>query len=162
MQRLRRLEWTKETDILDVWFDSGVSSIAVLESRDELRWPADVYIEGGDQFRGWFNSSLMVGIAAHDRAPYNTVITHGWTLDAQGRAMHKSAGNAIEPGQGDQAVRRGNIRLWCASSNYFDDMRGSDEILQRVTDGYRKLRNTARFALGNLHGFDPARHGAGR
>jgi isoleucyl-tRNA synthetase len=150
-------EWTKETDILDVWFDSGVSSIAVLENRPELRWPADVYIEGGDQFRGWFNSSLMVGIAAHDRAPYNTVITHGWTLDAQGRAMHKSAGNAIEP---DKVIKQSGaetIRLWCASSNYFDDMRGSDEILQRVTDAYRKLRNTARFALGNLHEFDPAR-----
>ncbi len=150
-------EWTKETDILDVWFDSGVSSIAVLESRAELRWPADVYIEGGDQFRGWFNSSLMVGIAAHDRAPYDAVITHGWTLDAQGRAMHKSAGNAVEP---DKVINQSGaeiIRLWCASSNYFDDMRASDEILQRVMDGYRKLRNTARFALGNLHGFDPAR-----
>src|SRR5689334_12792011 len=148
-------EWTKETDILDVWFDSGTSSIAVLENRQELRWPADVYIEGGDQFRGWFNSSLMVGLAAHDKAPYKTVITHGWTLDAQGRAMHKSAGNAIEP---DVVIKQSGaeiIRLWCASSNYFDDMRGSDEILQRVTDGYRKLRNTARFALGNLHGFDP-------
>ena len=150
-------EWTKESDILDVWFDSGVSSIAVLESREELRWPADVYLEGGDQFRGWFNSSLMVGIAAHDRAPYDAVITHGWTLDAQGRAMHKSAGNAVEP---EKVIKQSGaeiIRLWCASSNYFDDMRASDEILQRVTDGYRKLRNTARFALGNLHGFDPAR-----
>lgn len=150
-------EWTKESDILDVWFDSGTSSIAVLENREELRWPADVYIEGGDQFRGWFNSSLMIGIAAHDRAPYKTVITHGWTLDAQGRAMHKSAGNAIEP---DKVIKQSGaeiIRLWCVSSNYFDDMRGSDEILQRVTDGYRKLRNTARFALGNLYGFDPSR-----
>jgi len=150
-------EWTKETDILDVWFDSGTSSVAVLENREELRWPADVYIEGGDQFRGWFNSSLMIGIAARDRAPYNTVITHGWTLDAQGRAMHKSAGNAVEP---DKVIKQSGaeiIRLWCASSNYFDDMRASDEILQRVTDGYRKLRNTARFALGNLYGFDPAR-----
>ncbi len=150
-------EFTKESDILDVWFDSGTSSIAVLENREELRWPADVYLEGGDQFRGWFNSSLMVGIAAHDRAPYKTVITHGWTLDAQGRAMHKSAGNAVEP---DKVIKQSGaetIRLWCASSNYFDDMRGSDEILQRVTDGYRKLRNTARFALGNLYGFDPAR-----
>jgi isoleucyl-tRNA synthetase len=129
----------------------------VLENREELRWPADVYIEGGDQFRGWFNSSLMIGIAARDRAPYKTVITHGWTLDAQGRAMHKSAGNAIEP---DVVIKQSGaetIRLWCASSNYFDDMRASDEILQRVTDGYRKLRNTARFALGNLDGFDPAR-----
>ncbi|HEY6805052.1 MAG TPA: isoleucine--tRNA ligase [Pyrinomonadaceae bacterium] len=149
-------EWTKETDILDVWFDSGVSSIAVLENREELRWPADVYIEGGDQFRGWFNSSLMVGLAAHDAAPYKTVITHGWTLDGQGKAMHKSAGNAVEP---DEVIKQSGaeiIRLWCASSNYFDDMRASDEILQRVTDGYRKLRNTARFALGNLAGFDPA------
>ena len=149
-------EWTKETDILDVWFDSGVSSIAVLENREELNWPADVYIEGGDQFRGWFNSSLMVGLAAHDHAPYKTVITHGWTLDGQGKAMHKSAGNAVEP---DVVIKQSGaeiIRLWCASSNYFDDMRASDEILQRVTDGYRKLRNTARFALGNLAGFDPA------
>jgi isoleucyl-tRNA synthetase len=150
-------EWTKETDILDVWFDSGTSSIAVLENREELRWPADVYIEGGDQFRGWFNSSLMVGIAAHDRAPYKTVITHGWTLDAQGRAMHKSAGNAIEPEKVFKQSGAETIRLWCASSNYFDDVRGSDEILQRVTDGYRKLRNTARFALGNLYGFEPDR-----
>jgi isoleucyl-tRNA synthetase len=150
-------QWTKETDILDVWFDSGVSSIAVLENREELRWPADVYLEGGDQFRGWFNSSLFVGLAAHDRAPYKTVITHGWTLDAHGKAMHKSAGNAVEP---EVVIKNSGaeiIRLWCASSNYFDDMRGSDEILQRVMDGYRKLRNTARFALGNLHGFDPPR-----
>lgn len=150
-------EWTKETDILDVWFDSGTSSIAVLENREELRWPADVYIEGGDQYRGWFNSSLMVGLAAHDRPPYKTVITHGWTLDGQGKAMHKSAGNAVEP---DVVIKQSGaeiIRLWCASSNYFDDMRASDEILQRVTDGYRKLRNTARFALGNLYGFDPTK-----
>jgi isoleucyl-tRNA synthetase len=150
-------EWTKESDILDVWFDSGCSSIAVLENREELRWPAEVYLEGGDQFRGWFNSSLMIGIAAHDRAPYQTVITHGWTLDAQGRAMHKSAGNAVEPEKVIKQSGAETIRLWCVSSNYFDDMRGSDEILQRVTDGYRKLRNTARFALGNLDGFDPAR-----
>lgn len=149
-------EWTKETDILDVWFDSGCSSVAVLENRDELVWPADVYIEGGDQYRGWFNSSLMVGLAAHDRAPYKTVITHGWTLDAQGRAMHKSAGNAVDPNEVIKQSGAETIRLWCASSNYFDDMRASNEILQRVTDGYRKLRNTARFALGNLHGFDPA------
>ena len=150
-------EWTKETDILDVWFDSGASSIAVLEHREELRWPADVYLEGGDQFRGWFNSSLMIGLAAHDRAPYKTVITHGWTVDAQGKEMHKSGGNAVPP---DEVIKESGadiLRLWCASSNYFDDMRSSKEILQRVTDGYRKLRNTARFALGNLHGFDPAR-----
>jgi len=150
-------EWTKETDILDVWFDSGASSIAVLENRQELCWPADVYIEGGDQFRGWFNSSLLVGLAVHDRAPYKTVLTHGWTLDAQGKSMHKSAGNAVAPEEVIKESGAEIVRLWCASSNYFDDMRCSNEILQRVTDGYRKLRNTARFALGNLHGFDPAR-----
>jgi isoleucyl-tRNA synthetase len=150
-------EFTKETDILDVWFDSGSSSIAVLEARDNLRWPADVYIEGGDQFRGWFNSSLMVGLAVHDRAPYKTVLCHGWTLDAQGKAMHKSLGNAVSPDEVIPKLGAEVLRLWVVSSNYMEDMRCSDEILQRVADGYRKLRNTARFALGNLDGFDPDR-----
>ena len=150
-------EFTKETDILDVWFDSGSSSIAVLENRENLRWPADVYIEGGDQFRGWFNSSLMVGLAVHDRAPYDAVLTHGWTLDAQGKAMHKSLGNAVSPDEVIPKLGAEVLRLWCVSSDYMEDMRCSDEILQRVTDGYRKLRNTARFALGNLDGFDPER-----
>jgi isoleucyl-tRNA synthetase len=150
-------DFTKESDILDVWFDSGSSSIAVLENRDHLRWPADVYIEGGDQFRGWFNSSLMVGLAVHDRAPYDAVLCHGWTLDAQGKAMHKSLGNAVSPDEIIPKLGAEVLRLWCASSDYMEDMRCSDEILQRVTDGYRKLRNTARFALGNLDGFDPAR-----
>jgi isoleucyl-tRNA synthetase len=150
-------EFTKETDILDVWFDSGSSSIAVLEARDHLRWPADVYIEGGDQFRGWFNSSLMVALAVHDRAPYDAVLCHGWTLDAQGKAMHKSLGNAVSPDEVIPKLGAEIIRLWCVSSNYMEDMRCSDEILQRVTDGYRKVRNTARYALGNLDGFDPTR-----
>src|SRR5947208_2749589 len=150
-------EFTKETDILDVWFDSGSSSIAVLENRDNLRWPADVYIEGGDQFRGWFNSSLIVGLAVHDRAPYDAVVCHGWTLDAQGKAMHKSLGNAVSPEEVIPKLGAEVLRLWCVSSDYMEDMRCSDEILQRVTDGYRKLRNTARFALGNLDGFDPRR-----
>ena len=149
-------EFTKESDILDVWFDSGSSSIAVLEARDNLRWPADVYIEGGDQFRGWFNSSLFVGLAVHDRAPYETVLCHGWTLDAQGKAMHKSLGNAVSPDEVIPKLGAEVLRLWCVSSNYMDDLRCSDEILQRVSDGYRKLRNTARFALGNIDGFDPA------
>jgi isoleucyl-tRNA synthetase len=150
------VEFAKETDILDVWFDSGSSSIAVLEKYEGLRWPADVYLEGGDQFRGWFNSSLMVGLAAHDRAPYRTVVTHGWTLDAQGRAMHKSAGNAVAP---DEFVGKSGadiLRLWVVSSDYKEDVRCSEEILQRVGETYRKIRNTARFALGNLDGFDPA------
>jgi isoleucyl-tRNA synthetase len=150
-------EFTKETDILDVWFDSGVSSVAVLENYEGLRWPADVYLEGGDQFRGWFNSSLMVGLAAHDRAPYRAVVTHGWTLDAQGHAMHKSAGNAVAPEVFVKESGADILRLWVTSSDYREDMRCSDEILRRVADSYRKIRNTARFALGNLDGFDPAR-----
>ncbi|HEY0171991.1 MAG TPA: isoleucine--tRNA ligase [Pyrinomonadaceae bacterium] len=149
-------EFTKETDILDVWFDSGVSSVAVLEAYEGLRWPADVYLEGGDQFRGWFNSSLMVGLAAHDRAPYRAVVTHGWTLDAQGRAMHKSAGNAVSPEDFVKESGADILRLWVTSSDYREDMRCSPEILSRVADSYRKIRNTARFALGNLDGFDPA------
>src|SRR5258707_9911735 len=148
-------EFTKETDILDVWFDSGSSSIAVLENRENLRWPADVYIEGGDQFRGWFNSSLFVGLAVHDRAPYDTVVTHGWTLDAQGKAMHKSSGNGVSPDEVIPDLGAEVLRLWCVSSDYMEDMRCSDEILQRVAEGYRKLRNTARYALGNLDGFVP-------
>ena len=114
-------DFTKETDILDVWFDSGSSSIAVLENRKNLHWPADVYIEGGDQFRGWFNSSLMVGLAVHDRAPYETVLTHGWTLDAQGKAMHKSLGNAVSPDEVIPKLGAEIIRLWCVSSDYMDD-----------------------------------------
>jgi isoleucyl-tRNA synthetase len=149
--------FTKETDILDVWFDSGSSSVAVLEHYEELHFPADVYLEGGDQYRGWFNSSLMVGLAAHDRAPYRTVLTHGWVVDGQGKAMHKSAGNSVSPNEVIKGSGAEIIRLWCASSDYHEDMRCSDEILQRVSDAYRKMRNTARFALGNLDGFDPAR-----
>src|SRR5439155_25931380 len=122
-----------------------------------LRWPADVYIEGGDQFRGWFNSSLMVGLAVHNHAPYDAVICHGWTLDSQGKDMHKSLGNAVSPDEVIPKLGAEVLRLWCVSSDYMDDMRCSDEILQRVSDGYRKLRNTARFALGNLDGFDPSR-----
>jgi isoleucyl-tRNA synthetase len=154
-------EFTKETDILDVWFDSGVSSVAVLESYAGLRWPADVYLEGGDQFRGWFNSSLMVGLAAHDAAPYRAVVTHGWTLDAQGRAMHKSAGNAVAPEVFVKESGADILRLWVTSSDYREDMRCSPEILSRVADAYRKIRNTARYALGNLDGFDPAADAVG-
>jgi isoleucyl-tRNA synthetase len=154
-------EFTKETDILDVWFDSGSSWVSVFKEyfADELKeWrPADVYLEGGDQYRGWFNSSLMVSLAAYDRAPYRTVSTHGWTLDAQGRAMHKSAGNAVSPDEFVKTSGADILRVWCASSNYQEDMRCSPEILARAADAYRKIRNTARFALGNLDGFDPAR-----
>jgi isoleucyl-tRNA synthetase len=147
--------FTKETDILDVWFDSGSSSIAVLEAERRLPWPADVYLEGPDQYRGWFNSSLMVGLAAHDQAPYKTVITHGWTVDGEGKAMHKSTGNAMPPEEvvGKQGAEI--LRLWVASSDFKEDVRISPEILTRLVDAYRKLRNTARYALGNIGDFDP-------
>jgi isoleucyl-tRNA synthetase len=150
-------DFTKEADILDVWFDSGSSSIAVLENRKELHWPAEVYLEGPDQYRGWFNSSLFVGLAVHDRAPYKAVLTHGWTVDAHGKVMHKSLGNAVAP---DEVIKESGadiLRLWCASAEFTEDVRASPEILERVSDAYRKIRNTARFALGNLDGFDPAR-----
>ena len=152
-------DFAKETDILDVWFDSGSSSIAVLEKERKLPWPADVYLEGGDQYRGWFNSSLMVGITMHDQAPYRTVVTHGWLLDGEGKAMHKSLGNAIGPDQIIRSSGAETLRLWVASSDYSEDMRVSDEILRRQVDAYRKFRNTARFALGNIYDFDPAADG---
>ena len=147
--------FTKETDILDVWFDSGSSSLAVLERERNLPWPADVYIEGPDQYRGWFNSSLMVGLAAHGRAPYKTVITHGWTVDGDGKAMHKSHGNAISPNEIADKMGAEILRLWVASSDFKEDVRLSDEILTRLVDTYRKLRNTARYALGNIFDFNP-------
>ncbi|HEX7174796.1 MAG TPA: class I tRNA ligase family protein, partial [Pyrinomonadaceae bacterium] len=150
-------EFTKETDILDVWFDSGSSSVAVLESYEGLRWPADVYLEGGDQYRGWFNSSLIVGLAAHDHAPFRTVITHGWVVDVDLQKMSKSQGNGISPHEVIKESGADILRLWVASSDYQEDVRCSDEIMLRAVDTYRKMRNTARFALGNLAGFDPAR-----
>ncbi|HSO75536.1 MAG TPA: class I tRNA ligase family protein, partial [Blastocatellia bacterium] len=147
--------FTKETDILDVWFDSGSSSIAVLEAERQLPWPADVYLEGPDQYRGWFNSSLMVGLAAHDQAPYKTVITHGWTVDGDGKAMHKSTGNAMPPEEVVGKLGAEILRLWVASSDFKEDVRISPEILTRLVDAYRKLSNTTRNALGNISDFDP-------
>jgi isoleucyl-tRNA synthetase len=150
-------DFRKETDILDVWFDSGSSCVAVLETRgDTLHFPADVYLEGGDQFRGWFNSSLSCGIAAHDRAPYKQIVTHGWVVDGEGKQMHKSTGNAISPNEVVQNSGAEIIRLWAAAVDYTQDMRCSAEILSRIVDAYRKFRNTLRYALGNLTGFDPA------
>lgn len=152
-----KTDFRKETDILDVWFDSGSSCVAVLETRDNLHFPADVYLEGGDQYRGWFNSSLMCGIAAHDRAPYKTVITHGWVVDGEGRKQSKSLGNVTAPREIVDKSGADVLRLWAAAVDYTEDMRCSGEILQRVTDAYRKIRNTIRYALGNLDGFDPAK-----
>lgn len=148
--------FTKESDILDVWFDSGSSCVAVLETRGEtLRFPADVYLEGGDQYRGWFNSSLMCGIAAHDSAPYKQILTHGWVVDGEGRKQSKSLGNVTSPNEIVKQSGAEILRLWAAAVDYTEDMRCSKEILDRVTDAYRKIRNTLRYALGNLDGFNP-------
>ncbi|MGI8468616.1 MAG: isoleucine--tRNA ligase, partial [Pyrinomonadaceae bacterium] len=148
-------DFTKETDILDVWFDSGSSCVAVLETRENLRFPADVYFEGGDQFRGWFNSSLMCGLAAHDESPYKQVVTYGWVVDGEGKQMHKSGGNAISPNEVVKKSGAEILRLWASAMDITEDVRCSDEILSRVTDAYRKFRNTLRYALGNLDGFNP-------
>jgi isoleucyl-tRNA synthetase len=149
-------DFRKETDILDVWFDSGSSCVAVLETRGStLRFPAEVYLEGGDQFRGWFNSSLSCGIAAHDRAPYKQIITHGWVVDGEGKKQSKSLGNVTAPQEIIDKSGAEVLRLWAAAVDYTEDIRCSDEILSRVVDAYRKFRNTLRYALGNLDGFDP-------
>lgn len=149
-------DFRKETDILDVWFDSGSSCVAVLETRgDTLHFPADVYLEGGDQYRGWFNSSLSCGIAAHDSAPYKQIITHGWVVDGEGKKQSKSLGNVTAPQEIIDKSGAEILRLWAAAVDYTEDVRCSDEILSRVVDAYRKMRNTLRYALGNLSDFDP-------
>ncbi len=150
-------DFRKETDILDVWFDSGSSCVAVLETRGEtLRFPADVYLEGGDQYRGWFNSSLSCGIAAHNSAPYKQIVTHGWVVDGEGKKQSKSLGNVTAPQEIIDRSGAEILRLWAAAVDYTEDVRCSDEILSRVVDSYRKFRNTLRFALGNLDGFNNA------
>ena len=148
-------DFRKETDILDVWFDSGSSCVAVLETRgDTLRFPADLYLEGGDQYRGWFNSSLSCGIAAHGTAPYRQVVTHGWVVDGEGKKQSKSLGNVTAPQEIIDRSGAEILRLWAAAVDYTEDVRCSDEILSRVVDSYRKIRNTLRYALGNLDGFE--------
>lgn len=149
-------EFRKEESILDVWFESGSTARVVLEGRDGLSFPAELYLEGSDQHRGWFNSSLMVAVATRGEAPYRNVITSGWAVDAEGRAMHKSLGNVIDPAQVIDRSGADVLRLWVASSDYFKDVRLSDEILERVKESYRKIRNTFRFLLGNLFDFNPA------
>ncbi len=148
----------KEFDILDVWFDSGASHAVVLGHRDDLPWPADVYLEGGDQYRGWFHSSLLVGVGAMDAAPYRTVICNGWTLDPEGRAMSKSLGNVISPLEVMKTNGAEILRLWSASIDFTEDVRLGEETLSRLREAYRKIRNTQRFLLGNLDGFEPDRH----
>ena len=150
-------EFSKETDILDVWFDSGSSHLAVLNERFALPWPADVYLEGGDQYRGWFHSSLLVGTGLKGGAPYRACVLNGWVLDGEGKAMHKSLGNSIEPEEVIKEHGADLLRLWTASVEFNEDVRMSPVILTRLVDGYRKLRNTFRYLLGNISGFDAAR-----
>jgi isoleucyl-tRNA synthetase len=150
-------EFTKENDILDVWFDSGSSQLATLNEEYGLRWPADFYMEGGDQYRGWFQSSLLIGVGLRGTAPFRGCATHGWALDGEGRAMHKSLGNSIEPESIIKDSGAEIIRLWSGSVDFTEDVRLSATILTRLTEAYRKLRNTFRYLLGNLHDFDGAR-----
>ncbi|MDE5772796.1 MAG: isoleucine--tRNA ligase [Ruminococcus sp.] len=151
-------EFTKEYDIMDVWFDSGVSHSAVMEQNKNLSWPADLYLEGADQYRGWFQSSLLTSVVYKGSAPYKAVCTHGWVVDGQGKTMHKSLGNGIDPSEITDQYGADILRLWVASSDYHSDIRISKPILSQLSDAYKKIRNTARFILGNLgngKGFNP-------
>ena len=147
-------DFTKEMDILDVWFDSGVSWAAVLENRDHLQFPADLYLEGSDQHRGWFHSSLLTCVGTRGRAPYKTVLTHGFVVDGEGKKMSKSVGNAIAPEEVIGQLGADVLRLWVAAEDYKDDIKISNEILKRLADAYFRIRNTFRFLLGNLYDFD--------
>ncbi len=148
-------QFTKEEDILDVWFDSGVSHAAVCEERSELRSPADLYLEGSDQHRGWFQSSLLTSVGTRGRAPFKGVLTHGYVVDGKGKKMSKSIGNVVAPQEVIDKFGAEILRLWVASEDYRDDVKVSDEILKQVADAYRKIRNTIRYMLGNLFDFDP-------
>ena len=146
--------FSKETDILDVWFDSGVSHAAVLENDERLVWPADLYLEGSDQHRGWFQSSLLASVGTRGRAPYRTVLTHGFVVDGSGKKMSKSLGNVIAPQEIIKSFGAEILRIWVSAEDYKDDIRISKEILNRLTEAYRKIRNTCRFLLGNTFDFD--------
>ena len=150
--------YQKMTDTLDVWFDSGVTHACVLDKHDELRFPADLYLEGSDQHRGWFQSSLLASVAKNGVAPYKAVLTHGFTVDAEGKKMSKSKGNVVAPQSVMKDLGADVLRLWVASTDYRGEMSVSNEILTRTSDGYRRLRNTARFLLANLNDFDPSQH----
>lgn len=149
-------EFRKELDIMDVWFDSGSSHAGVLEQRDNLRRPADLYLEGSDQYRGWFNSSLSTAVATTGKAPYRNVLSHGFVLDGDGRKMSKSLGNTIAPNDLVKQYGAEIVRLWVSSVDYQSDVRASHDNFKQVSEVYRKIRNTLRFLLGNLNGFDPS------
>ncbi len=150
------VHFEKVNDTLDVWFDSGVTHACVLERRSELQWPANMYLEGSDQHRGWFQSSLLTSVAMNGRAPYREVLTHGFTVDAKGRKMSKSLGNVVAPQKVIKTLGADILRLWVAATDYRAEMNISDEILTRTADSYRRIRNTTRYLIANLDGFDPA------
>ncbi|NLM88149.1 MAG: isoleucine--tRNA ligase, partial [Syntrophomonadaceae bacterium] len=147
-------QFSKETDTMDVWFDSGSSHMGVLETYPELRWPADMYLEGSDQHRGWFNSSLSTAVAVRGTAPYRQVLTHGFVVDEQGRKMSKSLGNVVDPLKMINELGADILRLWIASADYRTDVSVSENIIRQSAEAYRKIRNTCRFILGNLYDFD--------
>ena len=155
---LEATQYRKITDTLDVWFDSGVTHACVLDQRKELQFPADLYLEGSDQHRGWFQSALLTSVAIKGVAPYKAVLTHGFTVDAQGQKMSKSKGNVVAPQEVANSLGADVLRLWVAATDYRSEMTVSKEILTRTSDAYRRMRNTARFLLANLHSFDPAQH----
>jgi isoleucyl-tRNA synthetase len=151
-------QYDKATDVMDVWFDSGVVHHCLSQIRPEITAPADLYLEGSDQHRGWFHSSLLTSVAMHGRAPYRGVLTHGFTVDEKGRKMSKSVGNTLVPQKLTNTLGADVVRLWVAATDYANEMSVSDEILKRMADSYRRMRNTLRFLLGNLHAFEPAQH----
>jgi isoleucyl-tRNA synthetase len=155
-------EFTREEDILDVWFDSGVSYASVVEQDARLGGRADLYLEGSDQHRGWFHTALLTSLATRGRAPYASVLTHGFTLDGKGRKMSKSLGNVIAPQEISKKLGAEILRLWVSAEDYREDVRISDEILNRLVEAYRRVRNTARFLISNLYDFDPATDRVGR
>lgn len=150
-----KADFSKETDIMDVWFDSGSTHAAVLKQRPELSFPADLYLEGGDQYRGWFQSSMLTSIAVNSVAPYRQIVTNGWTVDGEGKAMHKSAGNTVSPLEIIKEYGADVLRLWVSSVDFTQDVRISKGIMKQLSQAYLKIRNTARYMLGNLDGFDP-------
>ena len=157
--RCKSGEFSKETDILDVWFDSGVSHAAVIEADSRLFSPADLYLEGSDQHRGWFQSSLLTSVGTRDRAPYRSVLTHGFVVDGKGKKMSKSLGNVIAPQEITNRQGAEILRLWSSSADYREDMRISNEIIARLVEAYRKIRNTCRFMLGNIYDLDTSKAG---
>ncbi len=148
-------EFEKEKDIMDVWFDSGTSHSAVCDARKDLKFPADLYLEGADQYRGWFQSSLLTSVASNGCAPYKNIVTHGWVVDEEGKKQSKSQNNGVDPAKVMKQYGADVLRLWVSSADYHSDVKMSNEILKQLSEAYRKIRNTARFIIGNLYDFNP-------